>query len=113
MNSRMSPTPKLLPWLAKKAGIDMDRATVLWRAAERQAARGATAGSPEFFRLAMDRLLALVAEEVIRADTASLGWRPLARAQWRLWSATISAIEHGNLLAARGARLAQAFAVRA
>jgi len=109
----MSPTPKLLPWLAKKAGIDMDRATVLWRAAERQAARGATAGSPEFFRLAMDRLLALVAEEVIRADTASLGWRPLARAQWRLWSATISAIEHGNLLAARGARMAQAFALRA
>ena len=34
-------TPKLLPWLAKKAGITERRATTLWLDAERWAARRA------------------------------------------------------------------------
>lgn len=112
MNSRTNTTPQILPWLAKKAGIDMSRATVLWRAAERQAARGASPETPEYFKLAVDRLLAMVAEETIRADAASFGWRPMVRAQWRLWDAMMGTVDSAQLIASRGARMAHLLTAR-
>lgn len=107
----MSPkSPKLLPWLARKAGIDDRRADVLWRDACRYAAHRAAPESSDYFKIAIDRLLELVAAESLRADAESFGWRPWARAQNRLWGATVHLMEVGSLLATRSLR---AISVRA
>lgn len=98
-------TPKILPWLAKKAGISESRAATLWHDAERWAARRATFGSSLYFKLAVDRLLELAAAESLRADAASFGWRPWARAQARLWAVSMQLAEQGSALTARGWRL--------
>ena len=98
-------TPKLLPWLARKAGISERRAETLWHEAERWAAHQAPAGSADYFKLAVDRLLRLVAEESLRADAASFGWRPWARAQSRAWALSMQAMHEASALSARGWKL--------
>ena len=98
-------TPKLLPWLAKKAGITEHRAITLWRDAERWAQRRAVFGSSAYFKLAVDRLLELGAAESLREDAASFGWRPWARAQARLWAVSMQVAQQGSALASRGWRL--------
>ncbi|MCF8179660.1 MAG: hypothetical protein K9J74_14225 [Sulfuritalea sp.] len=98
-------TPQLLPWLAKKAGITERRATTLWHDAERWAARRAAVGSSDYFKLAVDRLLELTAAESLRADMASFGWRPWARAQARLWATSMLAAHQASALTARAWRL--------
>lgn len=95
-------TPKLLPWLAKKAGITESRATTLWHDAERWAAHRAAKGSSTFYKLAVDRLLELVAAESLREDAASFGWRPWARAQARLWAVSMQVAQESSALTARG-----------
>jgi hypothetical protein len=98
-------TPKLLPWLAKKAGITERRAATLWHDSGRWAAHRAAPGSSAYFKLAVDRLLELVAAESLRADAASFGWRPWARAQARLWAISMQAAHQGAALTSRGWRL--------
>jgi hypothetical protein len=100
-----SRTPKLLPWLAKKAGISDSRATTLWLEAERWAERRATAGSSAYFKLAVDRVMELVAAESLREDAASFGWRPWARAQARGWAISMQIAHEGSALMARNWRL--------
>jgi hypothetical protein len=98
-------TPKLLPWLAKKAGITERRA-------DHAMARCRTLGRAprrtrlgRLFKLAVDRLLELVAAESLREDAASFGWRPWARAQARLWAVSMQVAHQGAALSARGWRL--------
>lgn len=98
-------TPMLLPWLAKKAGITERRATSLWRDAERWAKHRAAPGSSDYYKLAVDRLLELVAAESLREDAASFGWRPWARAQSRFWALSMQVADHGSALSTRGWRL--------
>jgi hypothetical protein len=98
-------TPKILPWLAKKAGISEARAAVLWHDAERWAAHRAATGSSLYFKLAVDRLLELALAESLRADAASFGWRPWARAQARLWAVSMQVAQQGSALTSRGWRL--------
>lgn len=98
-------TPKLLPWLAKKAGISELRAATLWRESERWAARRAAAGSSAYYQQAVDRLLELTAAESLREDAASFGWRPWARAQARFWAVSTQAAQQGASWMARGWRL--------
>jgi len=98
-------TPKILPWLAKKAGISETRAATLWHDAERWAERRAAVGSSDYFKLAVDRLLELAAAESLREDAASFGWRPWARAQARLWAVSMQVAQQGCALTARGWRL--------
>jgi len=98
-------SPKLLPWLAKKAGITEHRATVLWHDASRWAETRAKAGSSAYYKLAVDRLLELVAAESLREDAMSFGWRPWARAQARLWAAAMHVAHQGSALAARSWQL--------
>lgn len=95
-------TPKLLPWLARKAGIDDARAQTLWREAEHWAARKAEEGTAAYFQLAVDRLLHLVAEESLRADAASFGWRPWARSQARAWAVSMQLMHEVSALSTRG-----------
>lgn len=101
----MSPkSPKLLPWLAKKAGISERRAEALWRDACRHAAHRAEAGSSTYHKAAIDRLMELVTAESLREDAASFGWRPWARAQHQLWGTTVRLAEVGGMLASRNLR---------
>ena len=98
-------TPKILPWLAKKAGISESRTATLWHDAERWAARRAPTGSSQYFKLAVDRLVELVLAESLRADAASFGWRPWARAQARFWAASMQLAQHASALTERSWRL--------
>lgn len=98
-------TPKLLPWLAKKAGISERRAATLWHDAELWAAQRAAPGSSDYFKLAVDRLLELMAAESLREDAASFGWRPWARAQARMWAVSMQVAQQTSALTARGWRL--------
>ena len=115
-------TPKILPWLAKKAGISESRAATLWHQAERWAEHRAKAGSSLYFKLAVDRLLQLeqlllshprglrtcpIAARLIPsgiANSSATGSMP-ARAQARFWALSMQAAQHGSALTDRGWRL--------
>lgn len=91
--------PKLLPWLAKKADISEARAAQIWHDAMRRAEmRLGKTETAEFWRLAMDGFLEGLAIESIKADSASLGFRRLARAQARWWNVPVTLFEVGNQL---------------
>ena len=98
-------TPKLLPWLAKKAGISERRAAALWREAERWAERRAARNSSTYYKLALDRFLERVAAESLREDAASFGWRQWARTQVRFWAVSMLVVQQGSALIAGGWRL--------
>lgn len=98
--------PKILPWLARKAGIADRRAEVLWHAAQRYAAhRCGETDTPAYWQAAMDRLLELVAAESLREDAASFGLRRWARLQARSWQAPLALWDAVALNAARGWRV--------
>lgn len=98
-------TPKILPWLAHKAGITDRRAEVLWHAAQRHAMHvTGEHDTPEYWRVAMDRLLELVAAESLREDAASFGWRRWARQQSRMIQAFLSILDALTLNNVRGWR---------
>jgi hypothetical protein len=98
-------TPKLLPWLARKAGISDRRAATLWHESERWAAHRAVVDSSAYYKLAVDRWLELAAAESLREDAASFGWRPWARAQSRFWAISMQVAQQASALTARGWRL--------
>ena len=60
------PPPKLLPWLARKAGIAPGIAIELWADAQDYALIAATPGSSRFHAIAMDKLRELIAAESAR-----------------------------------------------
>jgi hypothetical protein len=97
--------PKMLPWLAHKAGISDQRAEVLWKSAERHAAvRTGEVGTSAYWQASMDRLLELIAAEALREDAASFGWRAWSRAQARLLLAPVAAFDAVALAVTRGWR---------
>ena len=97
--------PQLLPWVAKQAGIDEDRASALWLEAERWAEQQASPGSSACHKLAVDHLLELAAAESLREDVASLGLRPWARAQAHFWALSIRVVEQSAAVMSRSWRL--------
>lgn len=97
--------PQLLPWLAKQAGIDEGRASALWFEAERWAEQQASPGSSACHKLAVDRMLELAAVESLRADVASFGLRPWARAQAHFWALSMRAVEQTAEMIASSWRL--------
>ena len=92
MSEPRTTPPKLLPWLARKAGISDAQAASLWREAEKVAARQAEHGTSEYYRLAVDELLQRIVKASLVADAASFGWRPWARGQTRLWRTAMLAM---------------------
>jgi hypothetical protein len=100
--------PKILPWLAHKAGIDLSRAEALWHAAQRHATRltGET-DTPAYWQAAMDRLHALIAAESLREDAAAFGWRQWTRHHKRAWSAPLAILDALTLNSVRGWRTLQ------
>lgn len=79
IESPLAKAPKILPWLAHKAGIDDRRAETLWHAALRYAAHIHAPDTSEYWQSAMDRVMELIAAESRKEDVASFGWRPWAR----------------------------------
>lgn len=101
-----STPPKILPWLASKAGIPERRAETLWHAAQRYAAiRTGETETPAYWKVAMDRLLKLIAAESLREDAASFGLRRWSRLQARLWQAPVELFEAFALNSVRGWRV--------
>lgn len=82
MNSMKS--PKILPWIAKKAGITDELALKLWRRAvgEAEYLTGKTEGS-EFWGLAIERFLFIVEDEVGSIPSNTLSPAPQLTWMWR------------------------------
>ena len=100
--------PKILPWLAHKAGIPLSRAEVLWQAAccHAESVTGET-GTPAYWEAATDRLHALIAAESLREDAAAFGWRNWSRLQTRVWEAPLTLLHAFTLNSVRGWRAMQ------
>ena len=82
--------PKILPWLAHKAGIPLSRAEVLWQAARCHAETiTGEIGTPAYWEAATERLHALIAAESLREDAAAFGWRNWTRLHSRVWEAPL------------------------
>ncbi len=75
--------PKILPWIARKAGISDELALKLWRRAisEAEYLTGKAEGS-EYWGLAVERLLDIVEDEVGR--TPQYGLTPAPKVSW-MW----------------------------
>ncbi len=100
--------PKILPWLARKAGIPLSRAEVLWEAARCGAASLAgETGTPAYFSAAMDRLHVLIAAESLREDAAAFGWRHWSRHHRRAWAVPLAIVDALMLSSLRGWRTLQ------
>lgn len=85
-------TPKLLPWYARKAGVSIDRATVLWHKAVREAtASTGWVGNAEYWGEAMNTFQRLLDEE--QATLCAPRVTPLVRSQNRLWRLPLTAFE--------------------
>jgi hypothetical protein len=98
--------PKIMPWLAHKAGIPLSRAETLWQAARRHAEIvTGEAETPAFWNAAMDRLLELVAAESLREDAAAFGWRQWTRHHKRVWAAPLTILDALTLNSVRGWRM--------
>lgn len=64
--------PKILPWIAKRAGISEQLALKLWRRASGESALiVGNVSSPDFHRCTVDRFLSLVDEETASAPQQS------------------------------------------
>lgn len=76
--------PKMLPWIARKAGISDELALKLWRRAvsEAEFLSGHHEGA-EYYGLAVERLLALVEDETGNTPAYSLAAAPQLTWVWR------------------------------
>ena len=102
--------PKILPWLAKEAGIPSDRAEALWVAALRDARRDrALAESPEYWKSAVDHLLERIAAESMVRRAAPFGWGSLMRLPASLW---LHGLTTSEALFAIGVKTASSFQQR-
>lgn len=82
MNNSMN-APKILPWIARKAGISDELALKLWRRAlsEAEFLTGKAEGS-NYWGLAVERFLAIVEDEAGQAPEYCLS--PAPRLSW-MW----------------------------
>ena len=70
--------PKILPWLASKAEVPLERAEALWGDALRYATRkAAVVESPEYWKQAVERLIDLLAAEARERRAMPFGLGPL------------------------------------
>lgn len=98
--------PKILPGLARKAGITNDRAEAMWIEALRDATREcAVIESSEYWKAAVDNFLKRIAAESLARRNAPFGWGSLIRLparQWLYGVTTAEALFAIGLRAARG-----------
>ena len=74
-------SPKILPWIAKKAGISEELALKIWRRAlsEAEYLTGKAEGS-EYWGLTVERFLSLIEDEVGTSPAYTL--KPAPRLSW-------------------------------
>jgi len=84
--------PKMLSWLTARAGVPFTLGLRLWQQACQEVGEDAAPGSNDFFASAIDRLIDLIEAESTRRDLASLGYRPWARYQAGLLTASTNLI---------------------
>lgn len=79
----MMKAPKILPWVARKAGISDELALKLWRRAisEAEYLTGKAEGS-EYWSLAVERFLDIVEDEI--GSTPQYGLMPAPKSSW-MW----------------------------
>jgi hypothetical protein len=98
--------PKILPWLAHKAGISERRAEMLWQASLRHADHVAgKVPSSAYWQAAMEHLHELIAAESRREDAASFGWRPWSRNLAQVWLARVEVLDEMALAPIRAWRI--------
>ena len=104
MNSLIR-TPKILPWLAHRAGVPFERAEILWQEALRETPRaGYVADASDYWKAAMDRLIAKLADEAEHRREAPFGFGPLLHLPVRLALIGLAANEAYARAAARNWR---------
>ena len=97
--------PKILPWLANQAGLPLARAEVLWSDALRHATKqSAIVESPQYWKLAVDRLIQLIAVESRELRAMPFGFGPLVRLPAQLWLHGLTAQQAMLGIAANSAR---------
>lgn len=97
--------PKILPWLASKAGVPLARAERLWGETLRHATKYSTiVESPEYWQLAVDRLIELIALESRERRAMPFGFGPLMRLPAQLWLYGLTAQQAMLDIAANSAR---------
>ena len=97
--------PKILPWVAKKAQIPLTRAEVLWGDALRYATRkSAVVESPEYWKLAVERLIDLIAAESRKLKAMPFGFGPMVRLPAQFWLHGLAAQQAMMRIAANSAQ---------
>ncbi len=78
--------PKILPWLAKEAGVPAAKAEALWVEALCDATREcAVVESPEYWQSAVSHLRARLATESLLRRAAPFGWGYVIRLPGNQW----------------------------
>lgn len=91
--------PKILPWIARRTGIDEAVALKLWRRAAGEAALiVGDHDSSDFFRLSVERFISLAEEESGRAPLGRANVTWLWRHQARMASLSLIAAENAYRL---------------
>lgn len=82
MNDKLK-APKILPWIARKAGISDELALKLWRRAisEAEFLTGKAEGSA-YWKLSVDRFLVIVEDEIGGAPAYGLSQAPRLSWMW-------------------------------
>jgi hypothetical protein len=93
--------PKILPWLARKAGIPVELAEALWRQATQEAGHRHARGSSAYWKMSTDGLLEKIAAESVTRRNAPFGFGIWLRLPVRLWLHGINFTEALALDAAR------------
>jgi len=96
--------PKILPWLAKKAGVPLKRAEVLWGNALRHATqKAAVVESPEYWKLAVEGVIDLITAESRELRARPFGFGPMVRLPAQLWLHSMTAQQAMVSIAANSA----------
>lgn len=96
----ISSTPKILPWLARKARVGEARAVELWEDAIRYAtAKTGWVGTSEYWRVAVERLVQLLDAESNQPAKPALS--PIVRLQTRMWLLPLIAWHGASVIAAK------------
>ena len=103
-NRKHPDTPKVLPWLAKRAGVPFERAVELWVGARHHAAATHEPGSPGYWETAVERLQENLAAESRSRQSAPFGLGPLVRLPASQWLQGLALQEKLVAIAANSAR---------
>jgi hypothetical protein len=96
--------PKILPWLANKSGVPLKRAEAHWATALRYATRKSeVVESPEYWKLAVGRLVDLIATESMELRATPFGFGPMVRLPAQLWLHGLTAQQAMMSIAANSA----------